>query len=64
MSEYERIVRELLRGRACVEGVAADPAEAYRILGADLERLMCCGACGSSPEDHGGFLHGYDPTRP
>lgn len=39
-SPWEKIIRDLLRARVCIEGVAKDPDEAYRILAADLE-AMC-----------------------
>ncbi len=37
---YERVVRELLKARACVEGVAKESDKAYRILARDLEVLI------------------------
>lgn len=38
--DYEKIVRDLLRARVCVEGVAKDTDEAYRILAHDLGWLV------------------------
>ena len=47
-TDYEQILRALLRGRVCMCGVAVDSDEPYRLLAADLERLLACGACGDS----------------
>lgn len=63
MTDYEQIVRALLRGRVCMCGVAVDSDESYRILAADLERLMACDACGDSALDHGGWYHRFEPRR-
>lgn len=40
MTDYEAAMRRVLRARVRVGGVARDPDEAYRILGADLEVEM------------------------
>lgn len=63
VSPYEKIVRNLLRARACLEGTAADIDEAYKILGHDLAHYLTCATCGCCVNDHGrgGWKHEFTP---